>query len=56
MADMTALMFRNTMELSSGRKLRRISESSSFISELHMVKDMLIDIIAEISDWLVNMG
>lgn len=35
---------------------RRISESSSFISELHMVRDMWIGIIAEISDWLVNMG
>ncbi len=36
-------------------KNKRI-KSSSFISELHMVRDMWIDIIAEISDWLVNMG
>ena len=40
MADMTVLMCRNTMELSSERKLRRISASSSFISELHMVKEV----------------
>ena len=38
------------------KEIAKTSELSSFISELHMVKDMWIDIIAEISGWLVNMG
>ena len=38
------------------KEIAKNSESSSFISELHMVKDMWIGIIAEISVWLVNMG